>query len=224
MWQSCRFLCSVNGCTATKGALRSLRRPRCHSNLKTDDKVFHPLLLCSLLKRTRCNKILLSLASVQSLVEYLSLFSGSCPPPPHMGELCRGMLDTCLPRIPSLKGQLCVLGLTSPRICFRISPNDADLMPQSSPQITQPLAAESRGTRWDFWHNIFCIGRGAPVGLDLESECDSPWYFKPNPSVIPLLIIPAFQTKILGLRRRGEQEFPLQVKESFRANPPLEHH
>lgn len=114
MWQSRRLLCSVNGCPATKGALRSLRRPRCHSNLKTDDKVFDPLLLCSLLRLTKCNKILLSPASVQSLVEYLSLCSGSCPPPPHMGELCRGMLDTCLPRIPSLKGQLCVLGLTSP--------------------------------------------------------------------------------------------------------------
>lgn len=125
---------------ATKGALRSLRRPRCHSNLKTDDKVFDPLLLCSLLKRTKCNKILLSPASVQSLVEYLSLFM----PPSPMGELCRGMLDTCLPRIPSLKGQLCVLGLTSPPIYFQIGPNDADLMLQSSSQITQPLCRVQR--------------------------------------------------------------------------------
>lgn len=68
----------------TKGALLSLRRRRCHNNLKTDDKVCDPLLVSSLLKQTKCNKILLSPASVQSLVKYQSLFSGSCPP---MGDL-----------------------------------------------------------------------------------------------------------------------------------------
>lgn len=64
------------------GALQNVRRRRCHSNLKTDDKVCDPLLVRSLLKQAKCNKILLSPASVQSLVEYQSLFSGSWPPPP----------------------------------------------------------------------------------------------------------------------------------------------
>lgn len=51
---------------------------------KLTTKVCDPPLVGSLLKVTKCNKILLSPASVQSLVEYQSLFSSSCPPP-HRG-------------------------------------------------------------------------------------------------------------------------------------------
>lgn len=49
---------------------------------KLTTKVCDPPLVGSLLKVTKCNKILLSPASVQSLVEYQPLFSGSCPPHP----------------------------------------------------------------------------------------------------------------------------------------------
>lgn len=52
-------------------------------NKKLTTKVCDPLVIGGLLKVTKCNKILLSLASVQSLVEYQSLFSGSWPPPHH---------------------------------------------------------------------------------------------------------------------------------------------
>lgn len=51
---------------------------------KLTTKVCDPPLVGSLLKVTKCNKILLSPASAQSLVEYQPLFSGSCPPP-HRG-------------------------------------------------------------------------------------------------------------------------------------------
>lgn len=50
---------------------------------KLTTKVCDPLVVGSLLKVTKCNKILLSLASVQSLVEYQSLFGGSRPPAHH---------------------------------------------------------------------------------------------------------------------------------------------
>lgn len=52
---------------------------------KLTTKVCDPLVVGSLLKVTKCNKILLSPASVPSLVGYQSLFGGSCPPPPHRG-------------------------------------------------------------------------------------------------------------------------------------------
>lgn len=51
---------------------------------KLTTKVCDPPLVGSLLKVTKCNKILLSPAWVQSLVEYQPLFRGSCPPP-HRG-------------------------------------------------------------------------------------------------------------------------------------------
>lgn len=51
---------------------------------KPTTKVCDPLVVGSLLKVTKCNKILLSPASAPSLVEYQSLLSGSCPPP-HRG-------------------------------------------------------------------------------------------------------------------------------------------
>lgn len=71
-------------CSATIGALQSLRRRRCQSNLKTDDKVCDPLLACSLLEQAKCNKILLSPA----LVEYQSLFTGSFPLWVSCAEAC----------------------------------------------------------------------------------------------------------------------------------------
>lgn len=43
--------------------------------------VCDPLVLGSLLRLTKCNKIVLSLASEQSLVEYQALLRGSRPPP-----------------------------------------------------------------------------------------------------------------------------------------------
>lgn len=91
-------------------------------------------LSCSRLQQAECNKTFLSHRSGWALVEDKSLFGGSCP---SVGELCWGMLDTCLPRIQSLKGQLCGL----PFICFWICPNEAELILQSATEITQLLPA-----------------------------------------------------------------------------------
>lgn len=149
----------------------------------------------SLLKQGKCNKFLLSPASVES-VEYQSLLTGCCP---SVGELCWGMLDTCLPRIPQSQEPAVCTQAHIAFICFRIDPNDADLILQSCVQITLPLpsAGQSMGRE----------GGAAPVEPDLKS-----WYSKIPPSIIPPRHSCISKS---GAQTTKRKKIPLQLKEVF---------